>query len=181
MKILISGGCKNGKSTYGESLAAKAGRPLYYIATMRPVDTEDTARIQAHQQARANMGFITIEQHTHIQDILKPEILKSVKPSASHFLDSVTALLANEMFDQNYQPDPTAVARICHGFGQILAAVENIVIISDYIYSDAIRYDPITEAYRKNLATIDRYLAQRCDQVIEVVGSQIIYHKGVPQ
>ena len=47
MNVLISGGCKNGKSFFAQQLAAElaAGRPLYYIATMIPRDDEDRARM----------------------------------------------------------------------------------------------------------------------------------------
>ena len=52
------------------------------------------------------------------------------------------------------------------------------MFVSDYIYSDAMRYDPLTEAYRAGLALIDRRLAACCDNVIEVVNGQIVLHKG---
>ena len=47
------------------------------------------------------------------------------------------------------------------------------------LFSDAILYDALTEAYRRGLAHIDRRLAALCDNVIEVVGGQFIVHKGV--
>ena len=45
MNILISGGCKNGKSYYAQKLALSMAQekslPLYYLATMIPVDDEE--------------------------------------------------------------------------------------------------------------------------------------------
>jgi hypothetical protein len=65
VNILISGGCKNGKSYYAQQLAvrqAEDGAPLYYIATMDPADEEDHARILRHRREREGWGFTTLEQ-----------------------------------------------------------------------------------------------------------------------
>jgi adenosylcobinamide kinase/adenosylcobinamide-phosphate guanylyltransferase len=56
--------------------------------------------------------------------------------------------------------------------------VRDIVIVSDYIYSDAILYDELTDAYRRGLAYIDRTLAAVCDVVLEVAFGSITLHKG---
>jgi len=53
------------------------------------------------------------------------------------------------------------------------------VIVSDYIYSDAARYDEVTETYRRCLARIDGLLAKKCDVVIEFSCGNVIVHKGV--
>ena len=57
-------------------------------------------------------------------------------------------------------------------------SVANIVLVSDYIYSDAARYDETTEVYRKALAAIDRKLAAISDVVLELTAGNIIVHKG---
>ena len=57
-------------------------------------------------------------------------------------------------------------------------SVKNIVLVSDYIYSDAQRYDEVTETYRKCLADIDRNLAAVSDTVLEVSAGNVIVHKG---
>ena len=57
-------------------------------------------------------------------------------------------------------------------------SVENIVVVSDYIYSDAAIYDEVTETYRRALAFIDRQLAAVSDVVLELSAGNIIVHKG---
>jgi adenosylcobinamide kinase/adenosylcobinamide-phosphate guanylyltransferase len=61
---------------------------------------------------------------------------------------------------------------------QLTNAIENIVIVSDFIYSDAQAYDQLTEKYRASLAKIDRAAATHCDIVLEIVYTNIIIHKG---
>jgi len=173
-QIFISGGCKNGKSTFAESIAKHSStRPLYYIATMIPVDEEDENRIITHQLQREGYGFITIEQPRNIEGILE-----TCEHSGFFLLDSLTALLANEMFTPNGDFDDMACNRIATGLVHILDNVQNIVIVSDFIYSDACKYDVITEEYRKSLARLDRLIAARCDVVIEAAYTQSIVHKG---
>lgn len=179
MKIFISGGCKNGKSTYAEQLAVylhnqKPDTPLYYIATMRPVDGEDQARIVRHRESRAGLGFETVEQQHNISDI---SVLYNVV--GAFLLDSTTALLANEMFLPDGQFCAGAGKKVTRDLAILLKAVEDIVIVSDYIYSDAAEYDEYTECYRQALSMIDREAARICDTVIEVCYSNMIVHKGV--
>ena len=173
MSVFISGGCKNGKSFCAQRIAKALGTPLYYIATMIPHDGEDTARIARHRAERVGWGFETLEQG---RDILK--CLDRADPRGAFLLDSVTALLANEMFDADgFHPE--APEKIAAELTDFVERAPNIVLVSDFIYADAAFYDPMTEAYRRALAHIDRALAACCDCVLEIVGGCPILHKGV--
>ena len=172
MSTFISGGCKNGKSFYAQRIAKDSGMPLYYIATMIPHDAEDDARILRHRDERDGWGFETLECGRNILSCLK-----QADPGGSFLLDSVTALLSNEMF----APDgfhPEAAEKIADELCEFVRRAPNTVLVSDFIYSDAAIYDEWTETYRRGLAYIDRRLAAVCDRVIEVVNGQIICYKG---
>jgi len=185
MRIFISGGCKNGKSTYAQWMAKQQMKhlgSLYYVATMTATDNEDIERIERHQKERDGWGFTTIEQPLGIEGILH-----QCDCSGSFLLDSLTALLANEMFSVSGAFDDSDISsgfdfdahkKIAAGITQILSKVGNIVIVSDYLYSDAAQYDQLTEAYRKSLAALDRLTANHCDIVLEAAYTQIIVHKG---
>ncbi len=174
MNIFISGGCKNGKSYYAQHLAKRQkpeNGPLYYIATMEPADEEDRARILRHREERDGWGFATLERGRDIAAL-------DADFSGSFLLDSVTALLSNEMFRKDGTVDRTACIRIAEELSQLAEKSGNIVFVSDYIYSDAVKYDELTELYRKGLAWIDRVLAGKCDAVIEVSYGNIRLLKG---
>lgn len=268
MKIFISGGCKNGKSTLAQTLAVRqreragdfsalpegetdgnpesgaasgeegisfvqgnrsrqepgdpADRlfrkpPLYYLATMVPRDEEDRIRISRHRQERMSMGFETVEIGRNIIDALD-----RCDPEGSFLLDSLTALLANEMFfvpeqeeeaglcggrrkarfggkeraakgrmpaearraAEAFCPPPgkrereAAVSRVEGQLSRLLLSLENIVIVSDFIYSDGIRYDEAVEDYRRGLARLDRLCARQCRVAAELCAGTVICHKG---
>lgn len=177
MTIFISGGAASGKSDLAQDLAvALAGGGVhYYVATMLPCDEEDYRRIDKHLASREGMGFETIECG---RDILTS--LDQADQRGTFLLDSVTALLMNEMF-----PDPVgcemdlqAPARCAAALVTFAQSVGNGVFVSDHIYCDADRYDVITEAYRQGLAHIDRALAMACDTVLELTAGNVIIHKG---
>lgn len=172
MSTFISGGCKNGKSFYAQRIAKAGGQPLYYIATMIPHDSEDDARILRHRREREGWGFETLECGT---DILS--CLERANPEGSFLLDSVTALLSNEMFTPGGM-NPDAPGKIAGELVEFTRRAQKTVLVSDYIYSDANLYDEWTEAYRRGLARIDRALASACDNVLEIVHGQVIVHKG---
>ncbi len=172
MHIYISGGCKNGKSYHAQRLARALGRPLYYMATMIPADAEDDARIARHIADRAGWGFATIERGRGILGALD-----GANPSGSFLLDSVTALLANEMFSPAGF-DPSAPERVAAELEGFLSRTANAVLVSDYIYGDAALYDETTEAYIAGLARVDRRLAAASDVVQEICAGRAICHKG---
>ena len=172
MHIYISGGCKNGKSHYAQRLAKALGRPLYYLATMIPVDAEDEARIERHIADRLGWGFETIECGRNILTALD-----AADPSGSFLLDSVTALLANEMFaPAGFDSD--APGRVAAELELFLQRTAHAVLVSDYIFGDAALYDDMTEAYIAGLAHIDRKLAAASDMLLEVSAGRVICHKG---
>jgi len=174
MNYFISGGCKNGKSYYAQQvardMAEAAGLPLYYLATMIPTDEEDRARIRRHLSEREGWGFETVEQGLNICDCLSGTTVEgtAVNPKGVFLLDSVTALLQNEMFKADGTIDLKAADRLEKELTDFASKTGNTVFVSDYIYSDAFVYEDLTEEYRRGLAQLDKCLAKICDQVVEV-------------
>lgn len=173
IKVLITGGCKNGKSSYAESFVSKFASKTYYVATMTPTDDEDVERILRHQKQRKDYGFITIEQPTDIN-----KCIKKITRDSNILLDSTTALLSNEMFLPNNKINTNAHIKISEMLLELSCYVKNIVVVSDYIFSDANTYDELTEKYRYSLAYIDKVLAKQFDFVYEITMSNLIIHKG---
>ena len=173
MKILLSGGCKNGKTALALTLAERlshSGR-RYYVAAMIPCDEEDRVRIEKHIAEREGRGFVTLEVGRDIASCLQRE-------NGLYLIDSMTALLANEMFSQDGEIDPNAQERCKQGLLTVARQTENAVFVTDDLFSDAIRYDAVTEAYRRSLAALNRALAEECDTVIELCAGQPVIHKG---
>lgn len=177
MNIFVSGGCKNGKSMYAQKVAKKMSLeknvPLYYVATMIPHDSEDINRIHRHINDREGWGFQTLEQGIKIGSVLT----EGINSKGVFLMDSITALLSNEMFASNGEVDLDAGERVANELVSFAKLTGNSVFVSDYIYSDARNFDNLTEKYRKSLAFVDRTLAKICDRVIEVAYGNIFDYK----
>lgn len=175
MKVLIIGGSKSGKSILGQDISKQLENTkgeLYYLATMEPHDEEDLNRIKNHLKDREGYGFKTIEEPLNME-----KVSKLVDKEDTILLDSITSLVTNSMFKGKDFYD-SVKANIVEGIKAIYERAENVIIVSDYVFSDGIVYDFYTEAFRRELGNINRALAEASDVVIECSYGNVIYHKG---
>lgn len=175
MTIFITGGCKNGKSTFAlrQALRLAGDGPRCYVATMQPCDAHERECIRIHRAAREGLGFQTVEQGRNLS-----AILAGADPQAVYLIDSATALLSNEMFPADAAPDTEAAARIENDFARVLGTLHHCVIVSDYIYSDGGCFGELSEEFRRGLARLDAWLAAHCDCVVEICAGVPTVHKG---
>lgn len=192
MIILLTGGCKNGKSGSAQKLAVllskrKQGR-LFYVATMKSTGAEDDERIRRHVEDRAGLGFETLEIKTEIGSLFDTEktseVVEGSTCSGTYLIDSLTALLANEMFKEvegKFITDKDATKRVSDELEALMnEAGENgadLIFVSDGIYSDATVYAGDTFWYREGLGELERVVAASADLVIEMCAGVPVIHK----
>ena len=123
MNVLISGGSKNGKTGFAQDAALRlsGGGRHFYVATMIPYDGEDRARIARHIEERAGLGFETLEIPRDIASCLT-----AGGADATYLVDSVTALLLNEMYPGSFdaEADPRAAERCRDGLLKLAAGAK---------------------------------------------------------
>lgn len=171
MFIVITGGSGSGKSGFAEDMAVKIGRNrLVYAAAMHPFGKEGQERIKRHREARKNKGFITIEKYTDFRTI---PVLKE----DTVLLECMSNLLANEMFDADGMGEK-AFSGIINGIEDVINRCENLLMVTNDIFSDGEKYPAATERYIKNLAEINKYFFSKADGVYEVVCGIPIRLKG---
>lgn len=175
MIILLVGGSKSGKSIsaqrYSKILENKNGS-LYYLATMKPCDIEDIKRIESHLLERKGWGFTTIEKDKDIKDIVY-----KLNNKDTILVDSSTSLVTNEMFSEG-SFIPNVSEKIFQEIELIINKVENLIIVSDYLFSDGIIYDNYTETFRREMGKLNINLANIADVVIEYSFNNEVIHKG---
>ncbi len=171
MVTLVIGGAASGKSEFAESLVLKSGiLPRWYIATMQPFDEECRARIRRHKRMRAEKQFETIECFTGLEKITIPK--KGVV-----LLECMSNLTANEL----YSPDGAGtdtIEAISRGIEHLVRQCEDLMIVSNEVFSGGSNYQGDTLHYLKTLAAVNRMLAQKADRVYEVVCGIPVCHKG---
>jgi len=177
MTVLVVGGSKSGKSAFAQNLAVRLSgkEKRYYVATMIPADGEDRERIRRHVADRAGLGFETLEQGRNLA-----ECLTRADCRGTFLLDSVTALLMNEMYPDptTWKMDPEAGNRTAESLTEFAKRIQNGVFVADDLSGDPIMYDPETESFRRMLAQCQRTLAALCDTVVEVSAGNVAIWKG---
>ena len=96
----------------------------------------------------------------------------------AHLLDSVTALLANEMFRADGSVDFSAGERLADDLVRFAELASNVVFVADFVFSDGRDYGELTEIYKKALGHIGVKLAAACCNVAELSASIPMWYKG---
>ncbi len=179
MLILVTGGSASGKSEYAEqciTMLHKEKNTLLYLATMQPYGEEGAARVEKHRKQRAQRRFDTLEWYQNLQEAPIPE-------HSDILLECMSNLAANEMFREEISPEriPVHIAecktRILDGVAHLLNVCDNLVIVTNEVFSDTLSYDEFTLAYIQLLGHINAALAQMADEVVEVVYGIPVIHK----
>lgn len=173
MFLVVTGGSGSGKSEYAEKWLVNRGaenRKRYYIATMMPFGEEEKEKVKRHQSQRKDRNFLTIEQYTELSAI-------EISQGADVLLDCMSNLVANEMYSEKGSHELVEES-VEKGIDFLLKKVENLVVVTNEVFSDGITYDTETEKYMRHLGRINQMLAQKADMVIEVVYSIPVYLKG---
>ena len=175
MRVLVYGGGGSGKSAFAERFMLELGEAgrRWYVATMRPDGHEAAERIARHQAVRSHKGFTTVERYTDLGGL-------ELADASPALLECVGNLLANEMFS----PGGTAgdpLETVWRGIEALAGRCGHMLAVSNDVSADGATYHPETEAYRRNLAEINRRLAAMCEVVVETVCGIPVFHKSVPE
>ena len=161
MLTLVLGGAASGKSEYAESLVLRSALPRYYLATMQVWDTECAARVEKHRKMRAAKQFETIECPLHLKTVRLPR-------RGTALLEDLGNLTANELYGPAGAGD-AAAAHILQGLGSLAAQCENLIVVSNEVFSGGTDYAGDTDRYLLALARVNNALAARADAVVRVV------------
>lgn len=165
MFLMVTGGSGSGKSEYAERQALRFGPARrYYIATMECFDGESRLRVARHRRMRAGKSFTTIERFTRLEELRLPE----GEGPCCVLLECMSNLAANEMFSSSGR-GANAFAFIRSGIDSLRKQCDNLIVVTNEIFSDGICYEEETRRYQRLLGQINCYMAQRADEVTEVI------------
>ena len=107
---------------------------------------------------RRGKGFETVERYTDV---------KGLNISGTAILECLSNLLANEMFSAGGVGEK-AVDAVLGGIEHLARTCDNLVIVTNEIFSGDTKYLGDTKEYMKNLGYINCRIAERADAVYEV-------------
>jgi len=165
--IFVLGGVKCGKSMLSQCAAKylhekREKGTMYYVATMIPYDDEDRKRIDRHLLDRKGWGFETLEESCYF-----PNIEEKINKDDVLLIDSMTAYVQNIMFGDDDIVNGIKMDDIGLHIKRLSERAGDVVVVSDYVFSDAIAYETLTERYREWLGRVHIAIAKEADVVIE--------------
>lgn len=92
-------------------------------------------------------------------------------------LECMSNLVANEMYLPDGAGKQTKSAVVA-GVANLARQTEQLVIVTNEVFSDGAEYDAFTAEYLQVLGEINREIAAMADVVVEVVYSIPVIHKG---
>ena len=158
MFTLVIGGSASGKSEYAEQQVTALPGRRWYVATMEPWDAECLARIARHQAARAQRDFTTVECYRDLPALTLP-------PGSNVLLECLGNLVANE----RYGPEAGGAARVLAGVEHLLETCAHLTVVTNEVFSGGAEYEGDTLHYLRDLAWVNRTLAQKADRVVELL------------
>lgn len=174
--LLIIGGSGSGKSSYAEKrimeYAAAGSRPVYYLATMQVHGVEGLEKVKRHKDLRKGKGMRTIEQAKNVRET----VMRMDDGDRCVLLEDLGNLVANEMFTESggIMDWQVVAQKVISDVEYLHRCVSLLVIVTNNVFEDGISYEEGTRNYVRALACVNRALAGRAVEVIEVV-------VGIPQ
>ena len=162
MMTVVTGGSGSGKSAFAEDKIVSFGpAKRIYIATMHPYDEESHKRVARHRKMRAVKGFETVECYTGLKNLDFPE-------NAVVLLECMSNLVANEMYDPSGAGE-NAEESILVGIHKLQKVSDDLVVVTNEVFSDSMTDNPEMEEYLKLLGKLNLRMGERADLVTEVV------------
>jgi len=170
--ILITGGCRSGKSRYALDYANRHFSKKIYLATCEALDEEMAQRIEHHKKMRGP-EWRTIEEPVAIVDKIrqygaKVEVI---------LLDCITLWLSNLLTKGN---NDLKVTHEINSFTEMLKQTPtSFIIVSNEVGMGIVPADPLSRRFRDLSGAINQKIAEVADTVIYMVSGIPMFLKGV--
>jgi len=171
--ILVTGGCRSGKSNYARNLGESLGAERVLVATCPVTDDEMRRRIEIHQQARRDRGWRTVEEETDLVAAIEQNGDADVL-----LIDCVTLWVNNLMFHDDDITETDVAARC----DEVLRASRNVnatvIFVTNEVGSGIVPENELARRYRDRVGRANQTLAAGADAVTLLVSGVPLRVKG---
>lgn len=161
-RILITGGCRSGKSRHALTLAGSVPGEKLYVATAEALDSEMTERIAKHRQERGN-GWVTYEEPVEPVKIFKQ--LESREGVL--ILDCLTLWVSNLLLKDC--DDESILKAVDHLMQQSEQMQCQLIFVTNEVGAGIVPENKLARDFRDVVGAVNQLVAQRCDEVIHMV------------
>ncbi len=162
VKVLVTGGARSGKSSFGLEWGKNFPPPRLFLATARPLDPEMEERIRRHKEERGP-GWITLEEPLKIEEAIRvwaPEVSCIV-------LDCITLWLTNLVMAGLSDGDIESRTGILRE--EALRAPCPVLLVTNEVGWSIVPDNPLGRRFRDLAGKTNQFLAQEMDEVVLMV------------
>lgn len=169
--ILITGGCRSGKSRFALDYANQHFSKKLYLATCEALDEEMTQRIEHHKKMRGQ-EWRTIEEPIEIVN----KIIRYGNEADVILLDCITLWLSNLLVRQ--KDDPEIMEEISRFINTIKEKQTSLILVSNEVGLGIVPVDPLGRRFRDLSGMANQKIAEAVNTVILMVSGIPIFLKG---
>ncbi len=161
--ILITGGCRSGKSGYAQELAESLPGRRVYVATCPVQDDEMRRRVEAHRRLRANKDWETIEQPLGIIQTLREtdhDVL---------LIDCLTLWVSNLMYQNEQDGKEVSESDVEQHAMDLIDACRSrpgtVVMVTNEVGMGIVPDNALARRYRDLIGRLNQTIASAADDV----------------
>lgn len=175
--VLVTGGCRSGKSRFAQRLAEKAGEKRLYVATAPVSDAEMEERVQRHRQERASRNWVTCEETL---DLVK--VLEHHTDFDAVLCDCLTLWVSNLMYEAEQKKEAfneDDMARLTQALLRVARChAGTLVFVTNEVGCGIVPGDPVSRRFRDLTGRCNQVMAAAADEVYFVVSGIPMKIKG---
>ena len=170
--IFVIGRASSGKSRFAEDMAVRKSIEYdcqkIYIATMENETKASKQRIAKHRKQREGKGFETIEEMYVLKDHINEAEGKIV------LLECVSNLCANVLYksctDSTVSDEilDELAKSVFSDIERLYKHAKELIVVSADVFSEGKLFDGFTDNYLKLLALVNKKIAEKSENFIEV-------------
>ncbi len=161
--ILVTGGCRSGKSKYALKLANSRPGKKFFLATAQPLDEEMAERIQKHRQERGK-EWVTFEEPINLADVFKK---LDDDPQSVLILDCLTLWISNLLMEST--PKEKLLGYVNEWLDCCSRFKGTLICITNEVGAGIVPENPLGREFRDLAGEINQQVADRFDEVILTV------------
>ena len=170
--ILVTGGCRSGKSGFALNTAEKiAADGRIFIATSLQLDKEMKDRVLLHQTERGP-DWTTIEAPIQLPEA----VIKYCASGRVLLVDCITMWLSNLLLDQEIAPNIGGYIEDIKSSLKRTACP--VILVTNEVGTGIVPENRLARDYRDMVGTVNQELAELADQVVMVVAGIPVWIKG---
>ena len=164
--VLVTGGCRSGKSAYAQQMAESLPPARLYVATCPVTDDEMERRIEQHRASRRGRGWETIEEQIDLAGIFQRHAECNVL-----LVDCVTLWINNLMYHAGggNVSSPITEADVAERCGRMLDVAETcrgtVIFVTNEVGLGVVPDNAQARCYRDLIGRANQTIAARADAV----------------